>query len=172
MPKLPRRNAVKDYAKNIAYIPLGRYISKGFAIVDLEDADTLQEYYWHTDTNGYPISTTGLQRGTGNIYMHTLVCPVRKGYHTDHINRNVKDNRSSNLREATVEENMQNRRTHQTLNRTSKHKGVCFVGKSKNAQWQYSLYSIHLPKGKVYGYTATEEEAISKRAELVKQYRA
>lgn len=70
----------------------------------------------------------------------------------DHINGIRDDNRIENLREATKQQNMLNRKS---WGKTSSHKGVCWdkKGKKWKAQYQY--------KGKVYhvGYYDTELEA-------------
>lgn len=159
MPKLPKRPAIKDYRNGIAYIPLGRYISHGFAVIDIEDAEHIEKYWWHKDTNGYAVTGTGVKRGEANIYMHSLICPVSKPLVTDHIDRDVRNNRRSNLRAVTFSGNMMNKAT-RTDNQwgkiTAKYKGVSFVKKSKKRPWQYALQKNGK---KYYGYVATEEEA-------------
>lgn len=170
MPKLPKRPAIVDYKNNVAYLPLGRFISHGFVMVDAEDA-WLDKYWWHTDTHGYAITNAiPYVRGERPLYLHALICKVRKGYTVDHINRDILDNRKVNLREATVQENAQNRAAHKLKNkvRTSKYKGVCKVHDRKNEPWKYSVYNKLLPKGLIYGYATTEREAALKYNELAK----
>jgi len=71
----------------------------------------------------------------------------------DHINGNKRDNRLSNLREATISENAQNRG--KQVNNTSGYKGVYWAKKSK--KWEASIRknnkTIHL------GLYATPQEA-------------
>lgn len=55
----------------------------------------------------------------------------KKDFLIDHINRNPLDNRKSNLRYATVSQNMRNRQKPKSRKFTSMYKGVCF-SKSKN----------------------------------------
>lgn len=171
MPKLPRRYAILKPENGVALIPLGRERRHGFAVVDIEDS-WLDKYWWHIDTNGYPITTTGLKRGAGNIYMHKLLCEVRDGYQVDHINRRVRDNRRHNLREATVHQNMMNKVVYRSASRTSRFKGVCYIKNMRNRKkpWQYALYSVNIPGGKIYGYVSSEVEAARKYNELAKVY--
>ena len=182
MPKLPKRLAIKDHQNGIAYIPLGRYISKGFAKVSIEDADRLQEYWWHPDAKGYAITGTGMKRGQENIYMHWLIMGKHsdKGLIVDHINHDPLDNRRENLRIVTVHQSMQNRRKPQ-LNKngqvpTSKYKGVCLVTKHKTRVtgepyiytfWRYSIYD---GDKKYEGQAKTEKEAALAYNELAKKY--
>jgi hypothetical protein len=180
MPKLPKRLAIKDHQKGIAYIPLGRYISHGFATVSIEDADRLQEYYWHKDTKGYAITGTGRKRAEPNIYMHWLVAGKQQGLIIDHANRDVLDNRRENLRIVTIKQSMQNRRAPERnkhgLPPTSKYKGVCLVTKYKTkvsgepyiyTYWRYSIYN----EGKKYeGQAKTEKEAALEYNKLAKKY--
>lgn len=157
-----KRPIIRDTHNSLAYVPLGKTIAHGFAIVDLDDADYIQQHNWSTDTNGYArrFLTGGGLKG-GYVYMHQELCPVREGFTVDHVNRNNQDNRRNNLREATMHEQMMNRSLHsrKTKDRTSIYKGVCRVNKIKGKPWQYAIYSYDIVGGKLYGYTETEEEA-------------
>lgn len=180
MPKLPKRLAIRDHQNGIAYLPLGRYIDKGFTKISIEDADRLEKYYWHPDGRGYAMTNTGQKRGEPNIYLHQLIMGKHPGLIIDHINREPLDNRRENLRIVTINQSMQNRRKLQ-LNRdrktpTSKYKGVCLITKNlvrKNGKpyiytgWRYSLYN---GDKKIEGIVKTEKEAALKYNELARKY--
>jgi hypothetical protein len=178
MPKLSKRKAILDYNNSIAYIPLGRYISSGFAIVDIQDS-WLDDYWWRTDSSGYAVSSTGLRRGQGNLYMHRLLLLPKEGFTVDHVNRKVTDNRRSNLRYATKKQQMQNRSAHCFNGRTSRYKGVCLVKRRATKKdgttveylsWQYSLYSALCPGGRAGGQAKTEKDAALKYNDLAIKY--
>ena len=88
------------------------------------------------------------------VYLHKLIFgEVPPGYVVDHINRNVLDNRKSNLRLATVAQN--NRNNDQRKYSTSGRKGVSWY--SKLDCWRVAI-SVD-GKKKHLGYYATVEEA-------------
>lgn len=66
-------------------------------VVDPEDMWLLEEYTWHIGSNDYP--KTNLPDGKYAFLHHAIVgYPVFSGEEVDHINRNPRDNRRSNLR--------------------------------------------------------------------------
>ena len=69
------------------------YISK-------EDLNKIKQIeYWHIDkTNGYV-------KNSKSIYLHRYIMDCKKGMYIDHINHNKLDNRRSNLRVCTSQEN-------------------------------------------------------------------
>ena len=78
--------------------------------------------------------------------IHRLIMPFKEGFVTDHISRDICDNRRSNLRYATHEQNMQNRKKHR--NNTSGYRGVF----RNNGGWQAIMSlkgkNIHIASGK------------------------
>ena len=84
-------------------------------IVDAEDYDRLKDIKWYLDT--------GYIRNSRHIRIHRFILNNPKGF-IDHINGNVFDNRKSNLRVCTPEENTLNRGA-QSNNKTG-YKGVCY----------------------------------------------
>jgi hypothetical protein len=95
-----------------------------YAIVDDKDWPKLMKHNWYCHT-GYAARNGPKIRGkrTCTIFMHRVLCPAPKGYEVDHINGNKLDNRKSNLRVATRQQQLFNRRAN-TKNTYSKYKGV------------------------------------------------
>lgn len=126
------------------------FISKGVRheiIFDNNVSDELYNEEWRVDTNGY------VRRHAGNskyIYLHREITNADVYYMVDHINGNKLDNRESNLRLVSNQQNSFNSRR-----KTGKYKGVSF-SKSRN-QW---VAQIMKDKQNYYlGRYDTQEEA-------------
>lgn len=87
---------------------------------DLEDYDKIKEFYWQESDKGYIKNSQGTK-------LHQLIMGDSL---IDHIDRNPKNNRKSNLRKCTKSQNAQNR--DKPKNNTSGHKGVKLF---KNKDW-------------------------------------
>lgn len=127
-------------------IPLTQgYIS----LVDDEDYPQLIVHRWQY-LHGYAVRGYRDQK----IYMHRVVLNAPKGLRVDHINRNPLDNRKTNLRLATVQENSRNISGY-PLKRKSQYKGVTW---HKQVQkWQAQ---IKTGKEQIYlGLFASESDA-------------
>ena len=95
-------------------------------ILDVDDVPKLKGHKWRTVyKNDKPYLFTGNQHKE-RIYFHRLVLPTDK--QVDHISGNTRDNRKSNLREVTVQENMLNLQKKST--NTSGIRGVSFCKRS------------------------------------------
>lgn len=98
------------------YIGLSGKLAKGACtIVDDDDYGALSSRKWHLATNGYAIryAYVGPKNGRSNyspVMMHRAVLNAPKGTTVDHINGNKLDNRKSNLRLCTQEQNCRNSR--------------------------------------------------------------
>lgn len=93
--------------------------SDDIILFDLEDYDLIKNYYWRIQTkkNNYKTAVTTLNTP---IKMHRLILGLTNpDIKVDHINRNPLDNRKSNLRICTSQENNCN-----TPPRHSGYKGV------------------------------------------------
>jgi hypothetical protein len=114
------------------YIPL----SKGkFAIVDEADFEWLNQWKWtyHSENYAYRHEYYGRENGKYNvrtIYMHRLL--ITEGI-PEHKNNNGLDNRRSNLRSATQQQNMWNRKGQK--NTSSVYKGVT----KRKEKWEASI---------------------------------
>ena len=113
------------------------------AIVDKEDFEWLGEFKWSAFTaHGIYYAQTWnpkslrLIRGVGRYtFMHRLILNCKKGEIVDHINHNGLDNRRSNLRIVTIQQNAMNSRPRK--GGTSKYKGVCLS--KRDNRWQAKI---------------------------------
>ena len=99
------------------------YTSKGEEFYfDLEDYDKIKDYCWYIDSNGYVIA----HDNTNNnkiIRMHRLIMNVnRREIFVDHIYHNKNDNRKSQLRLVSPQQNASNCKINKS--NTSGYKGV------------------------------------------------
>lgn len=88
-------------------------------IIDLDDWNTVQNYTWRFNTNGYARSGS-----TNSIYLHQLIINPQDKLFIDHINGNRLDNRKSNLRVCTDQQNKMNHKKQE--NNTSGCSGVVY----------------------------------------------
>lgn len=129
---------------------------------DLEDYDLIKDYYWleHKLSTGYSALETWYSPTQSVIRMAWLI--VGKG--ADHINHNPLDNRKSNLRLATQQQNVFNRSMQHT--NTSGIIGVYWM--KDRHKWRAGLRingkSIYL------GDFQDFSEAVRKRLMAEKQY--
>lgn len=115
------------------------YTSKGEEFYfDLEDYDKIKDYCWYKNANGYLLADSNRQK----YLLHRLVLldelkSSDKKYCVDHINGNdsKNDNRKSNLRLTTIQQNLFNRTY--SLNSKSGFIGVIYVKSQK--KWQVRM---------------------------------
>ena len=113
-----------------------------FALIDNEDFERVSKYKWHADynktTKSYYAKTTPYigHNKSKNIRMHRFIMNVPRVLQVDHINKNTLDNRKSNLRFCTREQNMWNSKSRSG---TSKYKGVSFDKQKK--KWMARISS-------------------------------
>lgn len=77
---------------------------------DLEDEKYLSNKYWYTDDYGYLIHCDRVDGKNHYLRFHRLIMHPNNDECVDHINANKQDNRKSNLRICTHQENMRNSR--------------------------------------------------------------
>ena len=81
------------------------------ALVDVADYAHLKDFNWFVSKDGYAVGF--IPDGAGKFklqYMHRLILHPAQGELVDHINGNTLDNRRTNLRIATPQQNMQSRK--------------------------------------------------------------
>ena len=139
-----------DHAEIILYNKQCEEVAR--ALIDLEDIDKIKNYKWRVNDNGYVL--TDIKGTTKKIRLHRFImdCPDDKV--VDHINHDRLDNRKSNLRICTQQQNLMNKKS----------VGVTF-DKRRN-KWYAQI--MHNRKHVFLGSFNTKEEAIEarKRAEI------
>lgn len=128
-----------------------------FVLVDKQDVH-LRKFKWHFVAKKYAARDEPMvnrKRGK-RIYMHRSILSASVGQEVDHINHNTLDNRRSNLRICTHQENISN----QSLSRanTSGFKGVHHT-KESGRRKKFIAYIKVNQKRRVIGYYMTAEEA-------------
>lgn len=141
---IKRRNWSFEQPEEYKLIPL----SNGeFAMVDNEDFDEISKYSWAISTGGYARN--------GEVgSMHSFILKAPKGFMADHIRQDaILDNRKSNLRLASKQENTQYKRP--VKGSSSIYKGV-YWDKSRS-KWTVEIKVDG--KKKHLGRYDSEEEA-------------
>lgn len=106
-------------------------------IVDQEDLPLLSSIKWRIPTNGRPICSIRENGKKKTVLMHQIINKTPEGLFTDHINGNFKDNRKSNLRTVTPQQNQWNRKCG-ALSLT----GIKGVGWCKQTKkWRVSIFA-------------------------------
>lgn len=137
-------------------------LSRGLkALVSEEDYEELAMRSWSANTAGYAVSKSA----HGEVeYMHRVIVGAPHGESVDHINGVKWDNRRTNLRLATMSQNLAN--TKARSNSQSGLKGVYFF--KRDGTWQAQITvnykKIHL------GYFETPQQAADAYDEAAKQY--
>lgn len=130
-------------------------LSRGYTTtVDAEDYDYLSQFNWHAviaKGTPYAIRKVTINGKRVVVRLHRVVVNAPDDLSVDHINRNTLDNRKSNLRICTQQENMRNAGM-QSRN-TSGYRGVSAF---KN-KWRAVIYVMK--KQTCLGYFDTPEDA-------------
>jgi hypothetical protein len=127
--KSKRQNTIKiDKSTTSLFTVRGEEI-----LIDTEDLEKIKTYYWSLNTQGYVITN---QRQSNNKFKHIrlhLLLLGKKFDHLqiDHINGNKLDNRKSNLRLCTHQQNCFNIRLKKN-NKT----GIAGVSPTRNDTWR------------------------------------
>jgi hypothetical protein len=100
------------------------------SFIDLEDVDKVKHRNWSIGSGGYPIASENYK----HIRIHRLVMKPPQGMVVDHIDGDKLDNRKSNLRICTQQENKFARHA---VDAKSGYKGVYY--QKGNGRWWASV---------------------------------
>ena len=153
--ELVRKEVVPEGCPSYAEI----YVGQGkFAICDWTDFDYVKAYNWRLTTKNSSGCVYAQAWDSENIVgrkrisMHNIVLPVKDGFVPDHINGNGLDNRRSNLRYATKQQNGFNQKMR---GGSSEYKGVSL--EKKTGLWR--SYITHSGRRKYLGRYGNEIDA-------------
>lgn len=110
--------------KEIQLSQFGKNKGKYVALVDDEDFETLNQFWWSAKKDGntfYAARKIMIDSKWTTQYMH---CEIMNGKGVDHIDGNGCNNQKDNLRFCTTSENCMNQR--KCTNKSSIYKGVYF----------------------------------------------
>lgn len=125
---------------------------------DISDYDIIKNYTWYISKRGYV--TTNIKRKA--TPMHKVLLSYKKGFVVDHISGDKLDNRRSNLRICTQQENMFNQKLRST--NTSGYIGVSYIDRV----CRYEAY-LHKDGKKYYlGLYDSPVEAAIERDKMAK----
>lgn len=119
----------------------------GYALIEAEDLPLVAGLRWSLKDTGYVQTAYKKGRAWGNMMHRLLACPEGSGLDVDHINRDRLDNRRSNLRLVSSNDNKQN--TGSQRGSASRYRNVC------KAEYGWQVYV----RGVYYGKFKSEEQA-------------
>ena len=143
-------------------------LTKGkYTIVDNEDFEYLNQWKWFFKDTGYAVRSEYMKLGINRykrwrVYMHRVINNTPDNLQTDHINHNGLDNRKTNLRTVTNQQNAFNAGLSSA--NTSGAKGVSWSKTRKKWCAYIHINSKAIPLGRFFNI----KDAISarKKAEL------
>lgn len=148
------------YKKVMLKIPVGK---KGdYALIDEEDYELVAAYNWQL-SGDYATCQKGLPKGMAGFKMCRLIMAAPADKLVDHISGRTLDNRRSNLRLVTHQENMLNQK--RPKNNTSGYKGVvrdatgkkwCSRITSRGAHYHLGTFETALAAAQAYDAKAIE----------------
>jgi len=133
-----------------------------FAIVDDEDYEIFSSFNWYTSSSGYAIRMSLKSEHKSNkrktIILHRIIVKCPEGKEVDHINGDRLDNRRTNLRVCSHQQNTRNVRM--PFTNTTGYKGVTSNNSCKVNPWAAKIWCnerlIYLG-----GYPTKEEAALA-----------
>lgn len=134
-------------------------------LIDLEDLQKTLKYCWKLNSRGYVVSATRADEGKKGLRLHRyLMNCVDTKLVVDHINHNPSDNRKSNLRVCTQQQNMFNQKPN-TRNKSGV-KGVRFIKSCKRWEVRFTYNG----KERVIGYFDNIADAIALRKQYEEKF--
>lgn len=134
-------------------------------LIDKEDIDLIQQYKWHYRKSGRTNGRNGYAESKKGVFMHNLIINKVGNLVIDHINRNGLDNRRSNLRLVTKQQNHHNfpKKGH------NKYRGVQLKPNLKLNPWEVILkYNKKVVFNKTFA--TAEEGAKAYNEQAIKYY--
>jgi len=133
--------------------------------IDIEDLNKVLEYCWTVNSRGYVVSATRTDEGRKGLRLHRYLmdCTDTKLV-VDHINHNPSDNRKTNLRVCTQQQNMFNQRPN-TRNKSGV-KGVRFITQMNKWETRFKFDG----KERAVGYFDNLADAIALRKQYEEKY--
>jgi hypothetical protein len=119
-------------------------ISKGEVfecVIDTDDLEKVKQYSWHKNTKNYVV-----HKNKENIYIHRFIMDCPKGLFVDHIDGNPLNNRKSNLRIVTTQQNAQNRAL--MPNNKTGYRGVYFETQTSKYRVQLVIDGVTMDFGR------------------------
>lgn len=153
-------------------------LTKGFyAEVDAADYEYLSQWKWQYGANGYAVRDEYLGKIDGKyahrtVLMHRVLLNAPSGLDVDHINRDKLDNRRSNLRLATRNQNKANTGPRKRL-RTELPKGVTYNPSIRSKQPYMARICLRGKSyflGNFYKLEDAENAYLTKKQELYGEY--
>jgi len=130
-------------------------LTKGhFTTVDDDDFEWASKLRWYY-AKGYAVRNTQKKCGQRQVYLHRMIANTLDGMFTDHVSGNKLDNRKSNLRTCSKQENNRNA-TKRKDNKTG-FKGVYL--KKSSGKFVAQIQTGENPNQTNLGYFSTAEEA-------------
>lgn len=156
-----RRNVIEDIGDGTSKIYFNN--SDDYTLVDTEDAEWLKDFTWHKTQFGY---ARAIVYDRKQMLMHDLIMNIWPSIdaQVDHYNRNRLDNRKSNLRITSLQENMKNKSKYKN-NST----GVTGIYKYPNEE-KWAANICHDGKQEALGIFYNIQDAIKARLEAEKKY--
>jgi hypothetical protein len=138
------------------------------AIIDEEDLPKVSMYKWHYGCGRYAVYHKMVNSKHFYIYLHKLILDVPNSVEVDHINGDSLDNRKSNLRTCSHQQNMHNKRIQ--INNKSGYKGVCWDKLRKKWKVTISLNDKTINLGRFDDITEAAKTYDEKAKELFGEF--
>jgi HNH endonuclease/AP2 domain len=135
-------------------------------LIDAEDWPRISGYKWSVSSDGRNSRYVSTRIKGKKIYLHRLLLEAPNDQKVDHRNGDPLDNRKANLRLATHQQNMFNRRKSHTF------KGMPTASTFKGVTWERSLgrYKARIKKNGIYHYLGCFDDP--RKAALAYDYAA
>lgn len=142
---------------DVVYIALKPGIE---TIVDLADLEKIAQYAWYAVPNmmsGYYVSSRTENK---TVYLHRAIMDAPKGRVVNHINHDTLDNRRSNLRIVTHQQNDSHRNGHYNTSKLGV-RGVSIHRSNGPAKTVYYVFRCHIKQCRATKYFPFTDEGFA-----------